>query len=60
MIKKKDLELSNGQMEKNIKGIGKVENKMEKENFIFLRKIIGEKEFRKKEKELIENLIIFN
>ena len=51
MIKKMDLEFLNGQMEKNIKVIGKMENKMAKENFIFLLKINGKKEFGKMEKE---------
>ena len=51
MIKKMDLVHLNGQMEKDIKAIGKMENKMEKENFISLLKINGKKEFGKKEKE---------
>ena len=47
MIKKMDMVYLNGKMEKNIKGNGKMVSKMEKENFIFLRKIFGKREFGK-------------
>ena len=50
IIKKKDLVFLNGQMEKNIKEIGKMEGKKGKENFIFLMKINGKKEFGVMEK----------
>ena len=51
MIKKKDMEYLNGLMEKFIKGIGKMENKMGKENFISLLTKNGKKEYGKKAKE---------
>ena len=51
MIKKKDMEYLNGLMEKFIKGIGKMENKMGKENFISLLTKTGKKEYGKKAKE---------
>ena len=50
-IKKKDLVFLNGLMEKYIKDIGKMANKMEKESFISLLIKSGEKEFGKKGKE---------
>ena len=50
-IKKKDMVFLNGLMEKYIKAIGKMENKMEKENFIFLLIKNGKVEFGRKVKE---------
>ena len=51
MIKKKDMAFLNGLMEKYIKGNGKMENKMVRENFILLVIIVGEKVFGKMEKK---------
>ena len=46
-IKKKDIDYSIGPMEEYLKGIGIMGNNMEKENFMILKKIYGEKEFGK-------------
>ena len=51
-IESKDMVYLNGLMVKFIKDIGKMESKMEKENFIFLRKKNGKVDFGKREKEL--------
>ena len=45
-----DMEYSNGLMEKNIKDIGKMENRMEKEKVIIQEKMFGQKAFGKMEK----------
>ena len=45
-----DMEYSNGLMEKNIKDIGKMENRMEKEKVIIQGKMFGRKVFGKMEK----------
>ena len=63
MVKKKDMVLLNGLMEKYLKDNGKMENKMVKENYIYQIIINGEKVFGKMEKiyyELRLYLIIFN
>jgi hypothetical protein len=39
-------------MVENIKDLGKMENNMEKENFIILKKVVGKEEFGLKEEEL--------
>jgi hypothetical protein len=52
MIKKKDMECSIGMMVSNIKENGKMGNNMEKGNFLFQKKIDGEKESGIMEKEL--------
>ena len=51
MIKKKDMENLYGIMIKDIEEIGKMENKMEKENIFYLLKKFGKKVFGKMEKE---------
>ena len=53
MIRKKDMEYLNGLMVENIKDIGKMESRMEKENFIMYQLILGEEEYGEKEEELI-------
>ena len=52
MIKKKELDYLNGEMVKNIKVNGKMENNMDLENIMIQMKINGEKAFGKMEKEL--------
>ena len=52
MIKKMVLVHFIGLMEEFIKVIGKMENKMVKENFLILKKINGKKVNGKKEKDL--------
>ena len=62
MIKKKDLELFIGMMEKFIKDIGKMENNVEKENSIIQEIIRGEKDVGIMAKKLngIENILRFH
>ena len=62
MIKKKDIAFLLGLMEENMMEIGKMEDKMVKDNFIILKLKNGKKEFGKKEKELngqIEYFLIY-
>ena len=47
------VQLANGLMEENIEANGKMENSMEKENFIMDIKKFGEKVFGKMEKESV-------
>ena len=52
MIKKMDMVFFIGLMEEYIKDIGRMENRMEKGNFLIRRKKNGKKENGKKEKDL--------